>query len=119
MSKCLGQAILIVEDEWLIADALNDTLVDAGFSVVGPAKRVSDALTLIGNTHIDAALLDVSLGDEKSFPIAQELKGRNVPFVFMSGYSRKDFPDEFRGCHLLLKPVAPLTIINCISSLLA
>ena len=58
--------ILIVEDDYLIAQNLEDELTEAGFSVLGPAGSVSDAMAIIDEGgQPDAAILDVNLGDDK------------------------------------------------------
>ena len=79
--------ILLVEDEPMIAFALEDLIDELGYAVVGPAHRLSDALVLAANSAIDAAVLDVNLNEESSFPVADLLVSRGVPFVFATGYA--------------------------------
>jgi DNA-binding response OmpR family regulator len=97
--------ILIVEDEWLIAEALQETLREAGYIVCGPVSRAKDAVALVGDGGIDGAVLDVSLRGENSFGIARLLVDKAIPFVFMTGYVTGDFPQDFRGRPLLNKPI--------------
>lgn len=79
--------ILVVEDEYLMANELCDNLKKAGAMVIGPAPSVQQALSLVEHElPMDAALLDVNLGGEKAFPVADALIARSVPFVFTSGY---------------------------------
>ena len=99
--------ILVVEDEWLIALDIGSVIEDQGHSVVGPARTVAEALDLIEATAIDAAFLDITLGSEKSFPIARTLEEKGVPLAFLSAYGRQDIPDEFDDIDLLNKPLAP------------
>lgn len=96
--------VLIVEDEWLLADQLEDTLRDIGYEVVGPVPSVSGALTLIKSERPDIALLDVSLRNEQSYPIADELAKRDIPFLFLTGYVSPDLPKAFVDRPLLRKP---------------
>jgi DNA-binding response OmpR family regulator len=98
--------ILIVEDEWLVAASLADRLRDLGHEVIGPAPDVEKGLRLIANGRPDAALLDVSLATEKSFPVAAALRREGVPFAFLTGYVTVDLPAEFASETVLNKPVA-------------
>lgn len=79
--------ILLVEDEPMIAFALEDMVLDLGYEVIGPAYRLSDALRLAGEGAIDGAILDVNLNEESSFPVADLLRDRGVPFLFATGYA--------------------------------
>lgn len=112
------RCILVVDDEWLIADALDSMLRDLGHQVLGPAPSVSRALKLIAAGPPDAALLDISLGGEKSFPIARELEARGIPFAFLTGYSRPDLPTEFSERPLLSKPVPLAALRHQMSAML-
>ena len=98
--------VLIVEDEWLLAELLEDTVRDLGFEVVGPAASVSQALQLLAEEAVSVALLDVTLGSEKSFPIARWLAERGIPFLFLTGHLQTDLPVEFGQRVLLSKPLA-------------
>jgi CheY-like chemotaxis protein len=79
--------LLLVEDEPLIAFALEDLVAELGFGVVGPAYRLQDALLLAGSEQFDAAILDVNLNEETSFPVADLLQRRGIPFLFATGYA--------------------------------
>ena len=70
--------ILLVEDEALIAFAVEDILTDLGCEVVGPAFRLDDAVGLASAAPIDAAILDVNLNDQRSYAVADELKRRGI-----------------------------------------
>ena len=111
-------AVLIVEDEWLIAKVLKETLEGAGFEVRGPAPRVSDALDLIAENGLDAAILDVSLRGESSFPVARALAKRSIPFAFMTGYVNADFLEEFKNRPILSKPFEEGKLVSCVRGLL-
>ncbi len=101
--------ILVVEDEWLIALDLSMLIEEQGHVVIGPAQTVAGALELIAAHALDAAFLDISLRAEKSFPIAAELEVLEVPLTFVSAYTRKDIPPQFRKHDMLPKPLpAPL-----------
>ena len=97
------QAVLIVEDDWLIAMDLVDEVEAAGYRVIGPAHRVSNALPLVGNA--DVAILDVNLKNETSYPVAEALAELGIPFVFLTGYEHDQLVPEFRNAPLLNKPL--------------
>ena len=99
------QRILIVEDEPLIAMMLEDFLDILGHSLAGQADNVAEALALIEAGGIDAAILDVNLrGGEKSWPIADALADRGVPFVFATGGSQDGVIEAHRARPTLAKP---------------
>ena len=101
-----GRRVLIVEDEFLLADDLSQSLREVGAVVVGPVRTVSDALRLIeGGEAMDAALLDVNLGREKVFPVAEALRARRVPFCFTTGYESQSIPDRFADVPRFEKPL--------------
>lgn len=78
--------ILVVEDDTLIAMMVEDYLDDLGARVVGPALTTQQALKLIDEHPVDAAILDVNLGAERSDSVAHRLRNRGIPFVFATGY---------------------------------
>jgi two-component SAPR family response regulator len=90
MSEFNGCRALLIEDEMLVAMLIEDALVEAGCKVVGPISRVADALRALDETEIDFAVLDVNLGGETSYPIADALAARKVPFTFITGYASLD-----------------------------
>jgi DNA-binding response OmpR family regulator len=100
-----SKRILVVEDEWLIGEYVADHLAETGYAVEGPAPNVGTALRILEQTQIDGAVLDITLGREKSFPIAERLLALNIPFVFLSGYVETDLPQMFSEVPLLTKPV--------------
>lgn len=102
-----GHRLLIVEDMFLVAEELSDALQDWGCEVVGPVARVREALDLVATETLDGALLDVNLGEERCFPIAEALRERRIPFIFLTGYDMSSaFPTEFEDVPRLPKPVS-------------
>lgn len=99
-----AQRILIVEDEPLIALALEAMLVDLGFDVAGTAAKVSIALEIIGRERIDGAILDVNLGSQSIDPVADVLAVRACPFFFTTGYGISGLPARHAGRTVLQKP---------------
>src|SRR5215218_9050375 len=102
-----GLKLLLVEDNFLVAEHMRDMLVRHGCEVVGPAPRVAKALELLeGSTALDGAMLDVNLQGELCFPIARALARRGVPFLFLTGYEAGSIiPAEFGDAPIVPKPV--------------
>jgi CheY-like chemotaxis protein len=78
--------VLVVEDEMTIALLIEDMLTDLGHEVVGLAMRLPQAMELAATAIVDLAILDVNLDGRMSFPVADLLSARGVPFVFATGY---------------------------------
>ena len=91
-----GVRILIVEDSDLMAEAIKDMLLDAGAVVVSMTASVNAALDIVATQSIDLACLDINLGKEDSFPVADELVSRSIPFVFVSGGKAEVVPPHHR-----------------------
>jgi len=114
-----GTRILIVEDEALVALQLQQDLERAGHQVVGPARSLRHGLMLVSQEPIDAALLDVRLGQETSAAIAEQLLARAIPFAFTTGYADNVMlPDHLRQIPKLSKPYADGEIVKMLESLL-
>lgn len=96
--------IFVVEDEALIAMLLQDMLAELGYDVVGPAMRLQRALEMARTEEFDLAILDVNLANETSFPVAQLIAERGIPFIFATGYSVSGLEGRFKDAPLLQKP---------------
>jgi DNA-binding NtrC family response regulator len=115
----LGCRVLVVEDEVLVSWALEDMLAGLGCQVVGPAVRVNQGLALVEAGSIDAAVLDVNLNGQKSYPIADALTARGVPFAFSTGYNKDTMPEEYRTLPMLQKPYSRSNLGKLLEKLLA
>lgn len=82
-----GKQILVLEDDALLAMDMEDFLSDLGVSVIGPVSHIGAALEKINATALDGAVIDLNLRGELSFPVIDELKAANIPFVICSGYA--------------------------------
>jgi ActR/RegA family two-component response regulator len=103
-----GRRVLLVEDDYFIADELRRDLAKTGAEVLGPVGRVDEALALIGRTaHIDGAVLDIKLHDEMVYPVADALLERGVPFVFATGYDKSVIPAPYAKVRQCEKPFEP------------
>lgn len=95
--------VLVVEDEWMIASLLEQLLERLGYGVTGTAPNVRTAIALLDRAP-DLALLDIQLGRETSYPIAEALAERGIPFAFVTAYGAQGLPDRFSGRAVLGKP---------------
>lgn len=118
--KLTGSRILIVEDEYFLADDARSTLAGMGAEVVGPVPTASEASALIdADRGIDCVLLDVNLRGEMAFGVADALHARGVPFAFVTGYDASALPDRFSDTPTLGKPVQPERLIELFEQLAA
>jgi DNA-binding response OmpR family regulator len=104
-----GLKILVVEDNFLVADVLCEALRGYGCEIVGPAQNVESGEQLVEESDVDGplngALLDVNLNGAYSFPVAAKLSARGIPYIFLTGYGdAMDMPDEFRQARRVAKP---------------
>ena len=97
--------VLLVEDEALVAMMIQETLIEFGFQVLGPVSTASEALAAARERHIDAAVLDINLGDGLVYTVAEILAKRGVPFVFVTGYDADSVDSRFNGIPVLQKPI--------------
>lgn len=109
------QRIFIVEDEVLVAFEMSDTLEELGFEVVGPSLHLEDAEVRAKNSEIDIALLDVNMGSNKTTkPVAEILRERGIPFVFITAYDSAQITFLLPGERVLRKPVNSQSLIDAI-----
>ncbi|MBB5866448.1 response regulator [Xanthomonas sp. 3058] len=112
-----GRRILVVEDDYLLAESLSDLLTEAGVRVIGPVGNVPEALSLVASGYaLDGALLDVNVRGQLVFPVADALIARGVPFSFCSGYDRCALPPRFAHLSYCMKPSNPRTITALLSN---
>jgi CheY-like chemotaxis protein len=114
-----GRRILVVEDTALIQFLAEQMLLSFGCRVIGPASGLRDAVPIATAQSFDAALLDINLAnDEKSYPVADILASRQVPFAFVSAYGPKSLPARHRDAPLLEKPYSEAMLRQIIVDLL-
>ena len=100
-----GRHVLVVEDDFFIAEDLTLSLEAVGATVLGPVATVPEALDLIaGAERLDGAVLDINLQGEMAFPVADALKARAISFVFATGYDPSIVPARFAGVLTCEKP---------------
>ncbi len=99
-----SQRIAIIEDEPVIGMLLGSIVETLGYDVAANVTDVTAGLQCAQTGWFDLAILDVNLNGVGSFPIADALTARNIPFLLSSGYSLKELPERFRKCQILQKP---------------
>jgi two-component SAPR family response regulator len=101
---------MIVEDEALVAMTLEDQLEELGLSIVAVCATVSEAMKAIDDNSPDVAILDVNLGGQLVYPVAELLTNRGIPFVFVTGYGRESVDRRYASIQILEKPVERQTL---------
>jgi DNA-binding response OmpR family regulator len=100
-----GQRVLLVEDEALVGMMMRDTLTDLGFQVVGPFCKLIDAVEALNTESFEAAVLDVNLRGDTIYALAEQIAGRGIPFIFVTGYGSEAIDARFANIPVLQKPV--------------
>ena len=104
--------VLIVEDEYLLADDLARGLRKVGAVVIGPVASVEAALALIASeAGLNGAILDVNLGGETVYPVADALSAHGVPYIFATGYDVADLLPDYQNVPRCTKPVNMTALI--------
>lgn len=100
----IRRRVLVVEDEVIVGMLLEDMLRELGFEVVAISTRLDEAVQLARGFAIDFAVLDVNLDGQMSFPVADVLRERGVPFLFATGYGSKILEPPYSTTPTLQKP---------------
>ena len=110
--------LLVVEDECLVAFSIADDLLELGYTVVGPAFSKDTAQRLAAIVNFDAALVDINLNGENAYEVAEILRSRGIPFMFVTGYRQP--PDaRFHDVPVLQKPFLISDLQYAVGRLLA
>ena len=104
--------VLLVEDESLVAMMMADALVELGLTVIGPYGNAAEATQAVNDTPVGAAILDINLGREMVYPVAEVLEARGIPFAFVTGYGSEGVDRRYSTVPVLLKPVDKSALQN-------
>lgn len=116
-SRCplSGRRILLVEDDYFIANELQEELKKLGAAILGPVATVAEALeVLAAHQDADGAILDVNLGGEMVFPVVDALRRRNVPVVLATGYDESMIPERYADLPRFEKPARTDRIVRAL-----
>lgn len=116
-AELAGLCVLVVEDQYYQARDCCEWLIDAGAIVAGPVGDTADAGAILDREAVDAAVVDINLGQGPDFRLASQLTRKGVPFIFASGYDENVIPTEFQEALTLQKPFAQQDLIAAIISL--
>ncbi|WP_424813176.1 response regulator [Roseococcus sp. YIM B11640] len=114
----VGRKVLVVEDQYLLADDICSVVKRLGGEILGPVSRVEDAMAALRTQPLDFALLDVNLEGEMVYPVAAALQDIGVPFVFTSGYDAAVIDPRFETVPHLAKPVGQGQLTEAIRRIL-
>jgi DNA-binding response OmpR family regulator len=110
--------VLVLEDEPLIAMMMRDWLAELGCETLGPAQTVQAALALIESNPPNAAILDICVGKEDCFPVADRLQDQAIPFAFSTGRAGDNIACRHQTAPRLSKPFDFDAVRGVISKLL-
>jgi CheY-like chemotaxis protein len=115
-----GSRILVIEDEFLIATVIEDILRQAGAKEVVIAVNMQEARAALAERTLDIAMIDMQLdeGSDAGLSLGKLAMARNIPFIFLTGYTRIVLPDGFSAVPILTKPYIPRTLIEALSDVL-
>jgi CheY-like chemotaxis protein len=110
--------ILVVEDEYFIAEDIAQALRQRGATVVGPTGDAGEAIALLGSgQRIDAAVIDLNLRGELAYPLADALLSRGVPFMFATGYDQGHIPADYAHVPRAAKPLNWRLLVSSVCNL--
>jgi DNA-binding NarL/FixJ family response regulator len=112
-----GRRVLVVEDQYLVAEEMRRMVTGLGGEVIGPISRAEPALEALAAEQVDLALLDINLGSEDAYPLARELLRREVPFFFATGCEPWVVPEAFRDVPRLDKPLTSKVLADAVRRL--
>jgi CheY-like chemotaxis protein len=110
-----GLRLLIVEDEYFLAQDLANQFQSLEAVVLGPAGTVADALRVLASSEPEGAILDINLRGERVYPVADSLRRRKVPFIFASGYGSELEPTDYADVPRCIKPVNFVTLAKALA----
>jgi DNA-binding NtrC family response regulator len=114
-----GARVLVVEDDAVIALQMDHLLTEAGALVVGPARTVEEALSLVRDEPLSAAVLDVRVRDQNIQPVADALCDRDIPFLFHSGQMKQHVPlHRWPKAFFIAKPTPSRVLIEAVREVL-
>ena len=113
----MKKRVLIVEDEVLVAMLIEQLMERLGYEVVAVSSHLEEAVALAGTLDVDFAMLDINLNGKQSFPVAEVLRGRAIPFIFVTGYGAAALASDFADAPVVQKPFGRDTLREALDKL--
>jgi len=110
-----GTRVLVIEDEYYLADDLSRALARAGAEIVGPIGTLEEASRQVEADEFDCAVLDMNLRGEFVFQLAERLVDARTPFIIATGYNQASLPDILVDVPRIEKPFAPHPVVEAIA----
>lgn len=107
--------IFVVEDEGIVSMLIEDMLIELGHEVSGIASRLDEAVQFAESGRFDFAIIDVNLDGRPSYPVAEALAARRIPFAFATGYSSQGIDAKFAKVPRLAKPFMTGDLVELLS----
>jgi DNA-binding NtrC family response regulator len=112
-----GKRVLLVEDEYYIADDLKRILNAAGAEVVGPIATLAAAQDALDADAFDCAVVDLNLQGESALPLVDRLMAEGKSFAITTGYDTAAVPARLRQVPRIEKPFDPRTLLELLQQL--
>jgi len=112
-----GQTILVVEDEYILADDVAGALSDIGATIIGPLGDLEEAMRAVSKNTLAGAALDVNIRGGTIYPLAKELQSRGIPFIFMTGYGQHAILPEYQHVARCEKPFDVKVLVSKLAAL--
>jgi two-component SAPR family response regulator len=113
-----GLTVLVVEDDYYLAEDAGAALARAGARVLGPFAQFDEAQAAVANTRPDCAVLDINLGGSgPDFAPAEAMLSQGVPMMFVTGYDRAVIPSELSHVQSLQKPITGRAIVQAVGQM--
>ena len=110
--------ILIVEDEFFVALALQDVIEAAGFAVLGPYRQLTSAWEVARRQAMSAAFLDIRIDGGTVFPVANALQTRGIPFAFVTANPELITAKAYPQAPVINKPFGPSEVAGTLRKML-
>ena len=110
--------ILLLEDEMLPALVVEEILSDAGYDVVGPIPNVREAIQLLRDSPIDAAILDLNIQGEFSYDVGKRCDELGIPWGVTTGYAESKLDPALQHVPILMKPFTDEALLAMVAQLL-
>jgi len=110
-----GKSVLVLEDNYLIAEETQITLEAAGARVLGPYQSLAETVEALQTNHPDCAYVDINLGNGPTFEPARALRAASVAIVFTTGYDASIIPADLQDVPCLQKPTNPRQLVTAIA----